>query len=48
MKFRHDRILPEPWAPGLPGYDALIDRTPRSITAVRKEGVQWLKQHLGE
>ena len=47
MKFRHDRILPKPWTPGLPGYNALVDRTPRSITTVREEGVQWLKQHLG-
>lgn len=47
MKFRHDRILTKPWTPGLPGYNALVDRTPRSITTVREEGVQWLKQHLG-
>lgn len=47
MKFRHDRILAKPWAPGLPGYDVLIGRTPQSITTVREEGVQWLKQHLG-
>lgn len=47
MKFRHDRILAKPWATGLPGYDVLIGRTPQSITTVREEGVQWLKQHLG-
>jgi len=47
MKFRHDRILTKPWTPGLPGYNALVDRTPQSIATVREEGVQWLKQHLG-
>lgn len=47
MKFRHDRILAKPWTPGCPGYDVLIGRTPQSITTVREEGVQWLKQHLG-
>lgn len=47
MKFRHDRTLTEPWGPTVPGYDALVRRTPQSIAAVRKEGLEWLKQQLG-
>jgi acetyltransferase, GNAT family len=44
MKFRHDRTLTRPWHPGLPGYDKFVSRTPQSIAAVRKEGLEWLKQ----
>ena len=44
MKFRHDRTLTHPWHPGLPGYDKFVSRTPQSIAAVRKEGLEWLKQ----
>ncbi|WP_017179252.1 PIN domain-containing protein [Actinomyces timonensis] len=47
MKFRHDRTLTEPWKPGTPGYDALVSRPPQSVTAVRKEGLEWLRQQVG-
>ncbi|MBE6484894.1 MAG: GNAT family N-acetyltransferase [Actinomycetaceae bacterium] len=48
MKFRHDRTLSRPWRPGLEGYDCLVKSPPRSITAVKGEGLKWLKQKLGE
>ena len=44
MKFRHDRTLTNPWHSGLPGYDKFVSRTPQSIAAVRKEGLEWLRQ----
>lgn len=47
MRFRHDRTLTEPWDPGTPGYDALVGRAPQSVTAVRKEGLEWLRQQVG-
>lgn len=48
MKFRHDRTLTVPWEPGLPGYDQFVGSAPRSVRAVRKEGLEWLKKQLGE